>query len=60
MHFRSHGLQEHYPFLVDGTKDGETLQSVNYVGLIPVLIKEIQELKREIREIKEELNKKID
>jgi hypothetical protein len=53
----AHELQEYYPFLVEGNKDGNTLQSVNYVGLIPVLIKEIQELKREIKEIKEELNK---
>jgi hypothetical protein len=54
----AHELQQHYPFLVEGVKDGDTLQSVNYVGLIPVLIKEIQELKREIKTIKEELNKK--
>ena len=41
-------LQEHYPFLVNGTKDGEELQSVNYIGLIGILIKEIQILKAEI------------
>jgi hypothetical protein len=43
----AHELQEHYPFLVDGEKDGEKTQSVNYIGLIGVLIKEIQELKKE-------------
>jgi cytoskeletal protein CcmA (bactofilin family) len=52
----AHELQEIYPELVNGEKDGEQLQSVNYIGLIPVLIKEIQELKKEIKSIKEELN----
>jgi tRNA(Ile2) C34 agmatinyltransferase TiaS len=53
----AHELQEHYPFLVEGEKDGEKTQSVNYNGLISVLIKEIQELKKEIKQIKIELNK---
>jgi len=42
----AHELQEYYPFLVNGEKDGEEMQSVNYNGLIGILIKEIQELKR--------------
>ena len=42
----AHELQEVYPELVTGTKDGEDMQSVNYIGLIAILIKEIQELKR--------------
>ena len=41
----AHELQEHYSFLVDGDKDGERTQSVDYIGLIAILIKEIQELK---------------
>jgi|688.fasta_scaffold164745_1 hypothetical protein len=49
-------LQEIYPELVNGEKDGEQLQSVNYTGLIPILIKEIQELKKEIKSVKTELN----
>jgi hypothetical protein len=44
----AHELQEHYPFLVEGEKDGEQKQSVNYNGLIGVLIKEIQKLKSRI------------
>ena len=44
----AHELQEHYPFLVNGTKDGEELQSVNYTGLIGILTKEIQSLKKEV------------
>jgi cytoskeletal protein CcmA (bactofilin family) len=49
----AHELQEIYPFLVTGEKDGENLQSVNYIGLIGILIKEIQELKKDIRLLKE-------
>ena len=49
----AHEIQEHYPFLVEGEKDGEKMQSVNYMGLIGVLIKEVQELKNEIKREKE-------
>jgi hypothetical protein len=52
----AHELQEIYPELVNGEKDGEEFQSVNYLGLIPILIKEIQELKKEIKLVKTELN----
>ena len=48
----AHELQEHYPFLVSGEKDGKEMQSVNYTGLIGVLIKEIQELKTTVKELK--------
>ena len=41
----AHELQEEYPFLVDGEKDGSKNQSVDYIGLIAILIKEIQDLK---------------
>ena len=51
----AHEVQEHYPFLVEGTKDGETIQSVNYMGLIGVLIKEVQELKNELKKEKESI-----
>ena len=44
----AHELQEHFPFLVEGTKDGQQTQTVNYIGLIGVLIKEIQELKQRV------------
>ena len=42
----AHELQEVYPYLVNGEKDGEQLQNVNYIALIPLLIKEIQDLKK--------------
>jgi hypothetical protein len=50
--FIAHELQEYYPFLVEGIKDGAIMQSINYSGLIPILVKEIQELKKQINELK--------
>ena len=47
----AHELQEIYPFLVNGEKDGENFQSVNYTGLISILIKEIQELKERVKKL---------
>ena len=44
----AHELQEIYPFLVTGVKDGSEMQSINYIGLIGILIKEIQDLKKEV------------
>ena len=44
----AHELQEYYPYLVNGVKDGEDIQSVNYIGLIGLLIHEIQQLKKDI------------
>lgn len=41
----AHELQEFYPELVNGETDGANMQSVNYMGLISILIKEIQVLK---------------
>jgi hypothetical protein len=41
----AHELQEIYPELVNGVKDGPVLQSINYIGLIPVLINEIKNIK---------------
>jgi len=49
----AHELQEVFPCLVTGEKDGDQIQSVNYTGLIPILIKEIQDLKKEVKMLKE-------
>jgi len=46
----AHEIQEYYPFLVSGVKDGKEMQTVNYTGLIGVLIKEIQLLKLVVKE----------
>jgi cytoskeletal protein CcmA (bactofilin family) len=43
--FIAHEIQEQYPFLVAGIKDGPEIQGVNYTGLIGLLVKEIQDLK---------------
>jgi hypothetical protein len=40
---------------VNGEKDGESMQSVNYMGLIGVLIKEIQEMKEKIKRLEDKL-----
>jgi len=46
--FIAHEVQEVFPFLVSGEKDGEQTQTLNYLGLIGVLVKEIQELKKRV------------
>lgn len=47
----AHELQQYYPELVTGEKDGDEYQSVNYTGLISILIKEIQVLKGRVAEL---------
>ena len=54
----AHELQNEIPFLVEGEKDGEKMQTVNYMGLVGLLIKEVQELKKELKFVKNELNNK--
>ena len=50
--FLAHEVQEHYPFLVHGEKDdANTYQSLNYNGLIGILVKEIQYLKKQIQRL---------
>jgi acetyltransferase-like isoleucine patch superfamily enzyme len=46
--FIAHEVQEFYPFLVSGEKDGKKTQSLNYNGLIGILTKEIKDLKKEM------------
>jgi hypothetical protein len=47
----AHEVQEIYPFLVIGEKDGEEKQSVNYTAIIALLIKEIQEMKQRLTQL---------
>jgi hypothetical protein len=42
----AHELQEHYPFLVNGEKDQKNYQTVDYIGLIPILINEFKLIKQ--------------
>ena len=44
----AHELQEIYPDLVNGEKDGDEYQRVQYNGLIGVLVKEVQDLKQRL------------
>ena len=46
--FLAHEVQEDFPYLVTGSKDGGDLQTLNYIGLMGVLVKEIQELKAKV------------
>ena len=51
----AHELQEEYPFMVTGNKDGKEIQSVNYTALIGILIKEIQDLKKTVSIMKTQI-----
>jgi hypothetical protein len=53
--FIAHEVQQHFPMLVSGEKDGVVNQSINYSGLIPVLVAEIQELKTEVKVLKRQM-----
>ena len=54
--FLAHEVQKEFPCLVDGLKDGEKNQSINYNGIIPILVKEIKELKKEFKNLKQTIN----
>lgn len=52
----AHELQHVYPYLVNGEKDDENYQSVNYIGLIGILIGEIKTLKQKVNELEKKLS----
>lgn len=54
--FIAHELQEHYPELVEGEKDGDKMQSVNYTGILAILINEIKNLKQKIKDTRNTLS----
>jgi hypothetical protein len=54
--FIAHEVQEFFPFLVNGVKDGPETQSLNYNGFIGILTKEIQVLKRKDEENRAKLD----
>ena len=45
--FIAHEVQEQFPQLVNGMKDGDENQVLNYLGFIGILVKEVQDLKQE-------------
>ena len=50
--FIAHEVQEVLPYLVNGEKDGEDMQSMDYAKLTPLLTKAIQEQQKLIEDIK--------
>lgn len=48
----AHELQEIIPQAVNGKKDAEEMQSVDYSKLVPILVQAIKELKQEIQILK--------
>jgi hypothetical protein len=53
--FIAHEVQEVFPDIVIGNKDAEQYQTINYTSMLPLIVKEIKEMKREISELKEKL-----
>ena len=53
--FIAHEVAESIPKLVIGEKDGPEMQSINYNGIIAVLIKEVQTLRAKINELKSQI-----
>lgn len=51
--FIAHEVQQSFPYLVTGEKDGQDLQTLNYIGLIGILVQEIQQLKADVKQLKD-------
>jgi hypothetical protein len=49
----AHELQEYYPELVTGIKDGPEYQKINYIGLVPILINEIKNLEKRVKKLED-------
>ena len=44
----AHELKDQYSYLVTGEKDEVNYQSINYIGIIGILINELQLLKKKV------------
>ena len=53
--FIAHEFAQSFPDLVIGEKDGPEMQSINYNGVIAILIKEVQTLRAKINELKSQI-----
>jgi hypothetical protein len=53
--FIAHEVQEVFPDLVVGNKDDENYQTINYIPMFALLVKEVKEMKREIEELRKKL-----
>jgi hypothetical protein len=58
--FIAHEIQDIFPSLVIGEKDGEEIQRINYNGFIPILVKEIKELKQKYNKQQKIIDQLID
>ena len=56
MGFIAHEVQEHFPNAVRGEKDGEDMQSVNYIEFVPLLVKELQDSKQRENNMQSRIN----
>lgn len=54
--FLAHEVQEIFSFMVNGVKDGEQTQSINYNSIIGILVKEIQDLKKQMALLNSRIN----
>ena len=54
--FIAHEVQEQFPEIVYGEKDGENNQSINYNGLIAIAISEIKQLKQKVAGLEKKIN----
>jgi len=52
----AHELEEVLPQAVNGEKDAEEMQSVDYSKIVPLLVKSVQELKAEVDLLKKQCN----
>ena len=54
--FIAHEAQEIVPYVVQGEKDGEEIQTMDYAKLTPLLVKAIQEQQTQIDALQSEIN----
>jgi hypothetical protein len=50
--FIAHEVQEIFPDIVIGNKDAEQYQTINYIPMFALLVKELKEVKKEISDLK--------
>ena len=54
--FIAHEVQEEYPFMVFGEKDGTDSQALNYNAIIGILVKEIKNLNSEMSDLRKTIS----
>jgi hypothetical protein len=53
--FIAHEVAECIPYITNGEKDHSEYQSINYLNIIPILVKELQNAKKEIAILKSKI-----